>query len=313
MKQFIKYIILISTLTIALQYLCDFMYTQVYLNSTPRNKLQYILNTKNKSFDIVFMGSSRVANHVDTKLFDSLSNKKTINLGVEGAGLNDNLLQLKLLIANNTISNVFLQIDSNYEYDSPSNIAISEAMPFLNYNSIINSHIKKYFSNSKKLEYLPFYRYAINDPKIGFRELCFSIANKKPRTNPSIGFTPKFGNTLPLNESSLPKTIKLKNIILDEITDICRKNKIQLTLYISPYCSKTKKMKYIEKLITKVPNLIDLSKGYDDKLFFNCGHLNNQGAKIFTTNLHNITKNKLKKGNHLKLHTGNKQEPPYSY
>jgi len=25
------------------------------------------------------------------------------------------------------------------------------------------------------------------------------------------------------------------------------------------------------------------------------------------------TKNKLEKGNHLKLHTGNKQEPPYSY
>ncbi|MDX1830493.1 MAG: hypothetical protein R3342_13215 [Lutibacter sp.] len=294
MKQFLKYIISISISTIALLYLCDFIYTQVYINSNPRNKLQYILNTKNESFDIIFIGSSRVANHIDTKLFDSLSNKKTINLGVEGAGLNDNLLQLKLLIANNNISNVFLQIDSNFEYDKPSNIAISEAMPFLNYNNIINTHIKKYFNNFEKLEYIPFYRYAINDPKIGFREMFFSVANKKPRTNPSIGFTPKFGNKLPLIESSLPKTIKLKNIILDEITDICRKNKIQLTLYISPYCSKTKNMRYIEKLITKVPNLIDLSKGYDDKLFFNCGHLNNQGAKIFTTNLYNATKNKIK-------------------
>lgn len=294
MKQFLKYIISISISTIALLYLCDFIYTQVYINSNPRNKLQFILNTKNENFDIIFLGSSRVANHIDTKLFDSLSNKKTINLGVEGAGLNDNLLQLKLLIANNNISNVFLQIDSNFEYDKPSNIAISEAMPFLNYNDIINTHIKKYFNNFEKLEYIPFYRYAINDPKIGFREMFFSVANKKPKTNPSIGFTPKLGNKLPLIESSLPKKIKLKNIILDEITDICRKNKIQLTLYISPYCSKTKNMKYIEKLITKVPNLIDLSKGYDDKLFFDCGHLNNQGANIFTTNLYNATKNKIK-------------------
>lgn len=291
MKQFLKYIISISILTVALLYLCDFIYTQVYINSNPRNKLKYILNTKNKSFDIVFMGSSRVANHIDTKLFDSLSNKKTVNLGVEGAGLNDNLLQLKLLIANNNILNVFLQIDSNFEYDKPSNIAISEAMPFLNYNNIINTHIKKYFNNFEKLEYIPFYRYAVNDPKIGFREMFFSVVNKKPRTNPSIGFTPKFGNKLPLIESNLPKTIKLKNIILDEITDICRKNKIQLTLYISPYCSKTKNLKYIEKLITKVPNLIDLSKGYDDKLFYNCGHLNNQGAKIFTADLYNATRN----------------------
>lgn len=299
MKQFLKHTISISILAIALLYLCDFSYTRAYLNSNPRNKLQYILNTNNENFDIVFMGSSRVANHIDTQLFDSLSHKKTINLGVEGAGLNDNLLQLKLLIASNNISNVFLQIDSNFEGDKPSNIAISEAMPFLNHNSIINSHIKKYFSNSKKLQYIPFYRYAKNDPKIGFRELFFSVANKKPRTNPSIGFTAKIGNKLPLIDLNLPKTIKPKNIILDEIIDVCRKNKIQLTLFISPYCSKTKNMSYIEKLITKVPTLIDLSKGYDDKLFFNCGHLNNQGAKIFTTNLYNATKNKSRKHNNV--------------
>lgn len=294
MKQFLKYIISISVLTLALLYLCDFIYTQVYINSNPRNKLQYILNTKKENFDIVFMGSSRVANHIDTKLFDSLSNKKTINLGVEGAGLNDNLLQLKLLIANNNVSNVFLQIDSNFENDKPSNLAISEAMPFLNYNKIINTHIKKYFNNFEKLESIPFYRYVINDPKIGFREMFFSVVNKKPKTNPNVGFTPKLGNNLPLIESSLPKTIRLQNIILDEIIDICRINKIQLFLFISPYCSKTKKMGYLEKLISKVPNLIDLSEGYEDELFYNCGHLNNKGAKIFTANLYRETIDKIR-------------------
>jgi len=294
MKQFFKYVFSLFSLIIALLYLSDFIYTQVYINSNPRNKLQYIVNTKNENYDILFIGSSRVANHIDTKLFDDLSNKKTINLGVEGAGLSDNLLQLKLLVSNNTISNVFLQIDSNFEYDKPSNIAISEAMPFLNSNDIINTHIKKNFNNYKKLKYIPFYRYAINDPKIGFREMVLSFINKKPKTNPSIGFTPMFGNKFPLIENSLPETIKLNNIVLDEIIDICRKNKIQLTLYISPYCSKIKNKKYIEKLRTKVPNLIDLSKGYDDKLFYNCSHLNNQGAKIFTTNLYHATKDKIK-------------------
>lgn len=292
MKRFLKYIISVFILTFVILYLCDFLYTQVYLNSKPRNKLQYILNTKNESFDIIFIGSSRVANHIDTKLFDSLSNKKTINLGVEGAGLNDNLLQLKLLISNNKISNVFLQIDFNFESDEPSNIAISEAMPFLN-NIIINNHIKNYFNDFEKLEHIPYYRYAINDPKIGFREMFFSVINKKPRTNPSIGFTPKYGNNLQLI-GSLPKVINSKNIVLEEIMDLCRNNKIELTLYISPFCSKIENIDYIEKLITKVPNLIDLSKGYDDKLFFNCGHLNNRGAKIFTKNLYNATKDNIK-------------------
>jgi hypothetical protein len=293
MKKFLKYIISISVSTIVLLYLFDILYTQIYINSNPRNKLQYILNTKDDNFDVIFLGSSRVANHINTKLFDSLSNKKTINLGVEGAGLNDNLLQLKLLVASNNISNVFIQIDSNFENEKPSNISISEAMPFIKYNSIINNHIQEYFNNFEILESIPFYRYAINDPKIGFREMFFSVINKNPSTNPSIGFTPKFGNKLPLIKSSLPKTIKQTNKILEEIKQVCRKNKIQLTLFISPFCSKEREISYIDKLKTKIPNLIDLSKGYDDQLFYDCGHLNNQGASIFTANLFNKTKHEL--------------------
>ncbi|HEY9221691.1 MAG TPA: hypothetical protein VIO43_08970 [Lutibacter sp.] len=89
----------------------------------------------------------------------------------------------------------------------------------------------------------------------------------------------------------MPKEIAKNNIILDEIIDLCKKNKIELIFYVSPYCSKTKNMDYINKLINKVPNLVDFSKGYDDKLFVNCGHLNSQGAKKFTTDLYNVTRN----------------------
>ena len=292
MRRFLKYIISISILTIALIYTCDFIYTQIYLKTNPRNKLQYILKTENKHFDIVFIGSSRVANHIDTKLFDSLSKKKTINFGVEGTGLNDNLLQLKLLIANNSISNVFLQIDSNFEYDDLSIVSISETMPFIK-NKIINNHLRKYFYDFNKLEYIPFYRYAINDPNIGFREAFFSIINKKPRTNPSIGFKAKFGGNQQLIGGALPNSIGQNNRILDEIIYICSENRIQLSLFVSPYCSKTKNLDYIDKLKKKVPDLIDLSKGYNDNLFFNCNHLNNKGANIFTTNLYNETKDKI--------------------
>jgi hypothetical protein len=292
MSQFIKYLFSILLLVIGLLYLCDIIYTQTYTNSNPRNKLQYILNTEDEIFDVVFLGSSRVANHIDIKLFDSLSHKKNINLGVEGAGLNDNLLQLKLLLDKNYVSHVFLQIDFNFERTSPSNISISEAMPFLR-NKILKNHLKNNFINFKKLEYLPFYRYAINDPKIGLREFFFSLFNKKPKINPSIGFSPKLGNILPLKGQNLSETIKQNNSVINEIIEICKKNKTTLTLYTSPFCSKTKNINYINKLKIKIPSLIDLSKGYSDELFFNCGHLNNEGAKIFTTDLYNATKNKL--------------------
>ena len=292
MNRFLKHTISIIALTIGLLYLADFIYTQAYIKSKPRNKLQYIMNTKNNNFDIVFIGSSRVANHVDIKLFDSLSNKKTINLGVEGAGLNDNLLQLKLLISENHISNVFLQIDTNFEVVSPSNIANSEAMPFL-HNRIIKNHLKRYLEEFDKLEYIPFYRYAVNDQKIGFREFFFSCINKEPRVDPRIGFSPKFGNMIPSVKKSLPDKIRNKNIILNEIIEICKKKRISLTLFISPYCSKIGSRNYTEKLEKKYPNLIDLSRGYSDSLFYNCSHLNNRGAKKFTVDLYNKTKSKI--------------------
>ncbi|GHC59505.1 hypothetical protein [Ulvibacter litoralis] len=292
MKQFLTYLFSLVALTLALLYCCDFLYTQVYINATPRNKLQYIIETENENFDVVFLGSSRVANHIDTELFENLSNKKTINLGVEGAGLNDNLLQLKLLIAKNTVKTIYLQIDTNFESENPSNIVISEAMPFIS-NPIVKNHVKKYFNNFNKLTYIPFYRYAINDPKIGFREFFLSLINKKPRIAPSNGFAPKFGNRTPLRGHNLPITIKQENSVLNEFIEICKKNEIQLLLYTSPYCSSTNNLNYFEKLTLKIPGLINYSKGFNDTLFFNCGHLNNKGAQEFTNLLYITTKNKL--------------------
>lgn len=290
MKQFGKKTILLVLVTMSLLFLFDFVYTQIYTRTIPRNKLQYILKTRNNCFDVVFLGSSRVANHIDIELFDSLSGKKTINLGVEGAGLNDNLLQLKLLLANNNhVSNLFLQLDNNYERTVPSNIVSTDAMPFSD-NDIIKNHLKQYLKNNNELLSIPFYRYAINDPKIGFRELFVSFIGKKPQINPAVGFIPKFGNSIPFAESSLPKTIRDKNDILDEIIAICSRNNIKIILFTTPFCNKMKRNGYIEKLKIKFPALLDLSKGYDDTFFYNCGHLNVKGARVLTDSLYIRTK-----------------------
>jgi len=280
MKTFIINTIKLTLLVVALLYVCDIVYTQIYKRANPRNKLQYILKTENQTFDIVFLGSSRVANHVNTKLYDSLSNKKTINMGVLGAGLNDNLLQLKLLANKNKISEVFLQLDDNYQRIGPTSLGTASAMPFIK-NKIIGEHLSTYFDNFNYLAHVPFYRYAVNDPKIGFREAFFSLINKEPKIKPSSGFTPKYGNNLS-TYVSLPKTIAENNSILEEIRLLCKEKKIKLTFFVSPYSSKINNKDYIVKLKTKVPDLIDLSSGFEDSLFFNSGHLNNKGAELFT-------------------------------
>lgn len=281
-------------LIVVLMVAMDLGYTSIYNNCKPRNKLQYILNLKNEKFDVVFIGSSRVANHIDSELFDKLSNQKTINFGVEGANLNDNLLQLELLLKNNTSRFVFLQIDSNLETTNPSNISTAEAMPFI-HNEIINNHSKRYLTNYFAISYIPFYRYATNDAKIGCRELFFSLVNKKPGVDPSKGFTPKEGNSIPSDPKKvMGQGIVLKdNAILDQIRIVCKTHQTQLVLFMTPLCSKMDSKPYVNKIKKLEPNLIDLTQGFADSLFYNCGHLNRKGAEILTERLYNSTKKEL--------------------
>ena len=66
---------------------------------------------------------------------------------------------------------------------------------------------------------------------------------------------------------------------------ICNEKKIKLYIFIAPYCSKMDDRGFTKRLHVKIPGLLDYSKTLNDSLFFNCGHLNEQGAKVFTRRL----------------------------
>jgi len=292
MKKFLLYFFSLIALTVALMLLFDWVYTYTYANANPRNKMQYLVQLKDQKYDVVFLGSSRVANHIDSKLFNELSHQKTLNLGIEGAELNDNLLELKLLLNNNTTRFVFLEIDENLEVNTPSNVIKAQVAPYVQ-NEIINAHAKAYYQNSMA-NGIPFYRYAINDAEIGFREMFCLSFKVKPNFEMVSGYIPKQGH----NESNISKTIMgqgktlATNPAFNQIKAICKEKNIKLVLFIAPYCSKINPEEYITKLKQANPDLIDLSKGYNDSLFFNCSHLNEAGSKILTKKLFEATKDK---------------------
>ena len=292
MKQFLIHFFSILALVFFLLFACDIVYTKIYQDAAPRNKLQYIMGLKNENFDVVFLGSSRVENNIDTRLFHQLSHKKAYNLGVASSGLNDNFLQLKLLLDKCRVKNVILQLDFNLETINPTHISLAETMPFID-NPIIKEHSRKYNVNFASLYYIPFYRYAINEPKLGLRELFFSFLNKKPKINPSIGYNPKFGTNknLQVRENILREKILLQNnAMYDEIKLLCRQKNIKLIVFVAPFCSKMEIGSYIKKIKKIAPNLIDLTKGYPDSMFFDCEHLNNIGSEKLTESLYEATK-----------------------
>lgn len=285
MRKFLYSLTVVISSVVVLLYSMDYFFTRVYETAQPRNKFQYILALKPQTIDYVFLGSSRVANHIVTKEVEQLTGKRAINLGMEGAHLEDNLLQLKLLLYQGIrIQKLFLQVDYQFEDKGRSPIALSDAMPFIKH-PIIKEHLRS--TNTPNFEanyYIPFYRYMMAAPKIGFREFCFSAMNKKPKISPGEGFSPKQGNRS-FGKYSLPSSISETNTAVETIKAICKKHQIEVVLFCAPFCSIAENKEYIGKLKTKLPELKDYSTGYNDRLFYDCAHLNQQGALLFTKRL----------------------------
>ena len=68
MKQFLIYTAKILLLTFLLLVILDIVYTQVYLNSSYRGKIDYVYNSNAREYDVVVLGSSRANNHFVTKI-----------------------------------------------------------------------------------------------------------------------------------------------------------------------------------------------------------------------------------------------------
>lgn len=282
MRQFFKYMLVLLGMSILVAVLCDAVYTAVFYKTVPRNKLQFVLKNKNLHYNNVFLGSSRVANHIDILYLDSISGEKNLNLGVEGANYGDNLLTLKIFIENdNKVQKVFLQLDHFYESNEMNAIASSDALPFI-HNDIIANHFQKYDKKYYEYYYIPFFRYLSADFKIGFREFFMSLINKQPRINLAKGFIPKYGVGNSNKREELPNKLAGSNVYVEEISKLCKEKKIKLVFFCAPFCSYTPDFTYIKKLQDRYPTLNDYSRSLDDKFFINCTHLNNVGAKEFT-------------------------------
>ncbi|MBV7268552.1 hypothetical protein [Winogradskyella luteola] len=270
-------------LVVVLLCILDVVYTQVYKKSNPRNKIQRVLALKNESFDYVFLGNSRVENIIVTPLINQETDKSALNLGIQQAKLNDVLVILKLLIHNNVkMQKLFVQIDSHYNDLGSSDIVKSQLLPYIHSNEIINSYLKENDSEFNQKYYIPFYRYAVNDYRVGFREVFASVLSQAKNTDFNDGYIP-FGNRRNTAIPKLPASVISKNIVLDEIVEICKSNEIEIVLFCAPYCPGLHKDNYLSEIDYEIDNLYNFSSAITDSSYFaDCGHLNHSGAMKFT-------------------------------
>lgn len=286
MKKFLRYIFKVLLITILIAVLLDGVYTFVFMQSRNRGKIETVVNSNAKKYDVVILGSSRANNHFVSQMFEE-KGLKTFNYGMSGGHLFEASLLLKLMIEKKCeIKNVILEADLNLSNDQESEGVAAKFLPYIHCSKVIKNHFSTE-KNFDQLYYIPFYRYLKFDSKIGFREI-FKIA-KQEKTNAldNLGYYPlekhKNGNMKNniVNLNPLPH-----NKYYEEIKYICRQNNINFIAVMTPMCENVTGMNYFDKVKKAYPEIYNYEDAViDNKYFSSCGHMNNAGARIFTAKI----------------------------
>jgi hypothetical protein len=284
MKKFCRYIFGGLLVILLVMMVLDLLYTKTYETAYPRSKFQYLRSLKNKKVDYIFIGSSRVENGIVPSIVKQKTGKEAVNFGFQAAKLTD-IYTLLQLIKEYRIQYEKILIQVDYIYNSEeghSNILEYEMMPFVRENYITKEYLNRFAKNPIANYYIPFYRYCNNDLKLGFREVFANIIHKKNNVIKDFGYVANYGNSTKL-EGALPALILDKNAELDSIQSFVKQNKMEVIFYCAPFCKNNKNQDFTSKLKKKIQGFQDFSGVItDDRMFVNCNHLNDSGAKRFT-------------------------------
>ncbi len=285
MRNFFKVLIAISVITLVLMFFLDIGYSSAFKNGQPRSKIQNMLQLKNKHYDLAFFGSSRTENHIDCELITKLTGKSCVNFGISGGSPGDMLILMKLAESRKiTFNQVFMQVDYNYNSAGITEYFKANLIPFMD-DPIIKDQLLLY-KEEFYYRWIPFYRFMVFDKIVGTREATASFLKLRQNTNIEIGFLPKqgFGKAV---AGTFPETIKDKSQEIDQMIELYNNTNTTIEFFSAPYCNAVKNRNFIDKVQLKLPGLHNYIDLFDDKdeYFFNCGHLNEGGAEIFTKTL----------------------------
>lgn len=287
MRQFIQFLLKGLAILIITLILLDILYTVVYMQSDSRTKIDYLYNSKDKKYDVVFLGSSRVNNHFVPKIFND-KGYKTFNFGLTRSRLEESALMLKMMVERNyKIDYLILQVDLNINTNDHSEAIRSLFMPYLHSSKTIRNHYAT-IDEYEKLLYIPFYRYMHYDARVGFREMYQTAIHKKTNALDNDGFYPLTKNQRPMIPADLSKYSPKKNKSYEEIKKICKENNIHLIAMTTPMCKETINIEYFNKIKDVYPEILRFENLVtEDEYFATCGHMNKKGAEKFTIEIFN--------------------------
>lgn len=278
MKKFMKYIFGLVLILVALLYILDFMYSNVYENGAFRNKVMWMHNINNESLDYVVFGSSRANNYVIPNIIFEKTGKKGLNLGIQASGPLEIELAIREYLKHNTAKRFFIQVDHWYNKEKPDKTGQLSWLPYIVDDSVYKV-FKPYGKKYWFYKHIPFYRYQIFDSRIGYRNVILSRLNKGLDFYASRGFTEVNGKL----KVDKPYKFSLEdkpNLHFININEICKEKNIEVVYFTSPIYRSEGSFDILEK---HLPNYNDLSNELQDiNLYSNPDHVNKDGALCFT-------------------------------
>lgn len=287
MKRFFKLLVLFVFILFIAALLLDVIFTTIISHSSERNKVENVMHSFGKKYDVVIMGTSRANNHFVTDLFEK-KGLKSFNYGISGSHLFETSLLLKVMIANEfQIKNLILEADLSICNEKRDEGTTARFMPYIHTNSIIKEHYKNEL-DYKQLYYLPFYRYIKFDAKIGFREVYEVLINKPTNTLYNKGYYPLISDKKGSMKNDISTLKVIRNKYYESIKLICKQNNINLIVVMTPMCKNTIGLDYFDNVKKQYPEINNFENTVtDDRYFASCGHLNNEGAIIYTNHIVN--------------------------
>ncbi|MBX9889594.1 MAG: hypothetical protein K2Y30_16885 [Flavobacteriaceae bacterium] len=293
MKKFLLFILKLSIVLLVVAIALDFGFTTVYKQSKNRGKIDYVFNSSARKYDVVILGSSRANNHFVSDLFEK-QGLKTFNYGMSGGHLFEASLLLKLMIERKyEIKNVILEADLNLSNDQQSEGVSAKYLPYLHSSETVRKHFE-HEQDFDELYFIPFYRFLKFETRIGIRETFFTAIQKKSKLIENGGFY-SLGKTKGNMKNNIVNLNPLPhNKYYEEIKALCKANNINFIAVMTPMCENVTGMNYFEKVHKAYPEIHNYENAVvENKYFSSCGHMNDEGARLFTNSIiHDFFKSK---------------------
>jgi hypothetical protein len=262
------------------------------------------------NFNVLFLGSSRVEMHYNTKQFDSLTGQNSFNLSLAGATPQIAFGALKAYLLNSKAPQyLFYEVDYHFlKYKATEIKEFNNYFPFLK-NPVLKNEFSKLDGRMNHFYYNPYYSF----PYTGLKNISTSLHGwlNIPNKTDTLYFKGFLKEVLRPNliYNPIKPYYSFFNITdrnyLDSIIQLCKKNNTKITLISSPIFAGGKldvanKTQILQDLIYIAKNndicffnLSSLPFCGNRKFFIDHYHMNYEGAIKFTPYLSDLFNNKI--------------------